>query len=160
VLARANPTDVQLRRDLSISYNKLGDLARAAGDAGQAERLYRQSLELREVLARANPTDVQLRRDLSVSYNKLGDLARAAGDAGQAERLYRQSLPITRLLHQRVPESAGYAEDLAITLSRLASFGSPSGPLKAEAARALAPFAESGRLSVTGERLVRWTKEE
>ncbi|NLG22239.1 MAG: hypothetical protein GX555_12515, partial [Actinomycetales bacterium] len=38
------PGNTTYRRDLSISYNKLADLALAAGRSGDAEALYRQSL--------------------------------------------------------------------------------------------------------------------
>ena len=65
----ADPGNVQLQRDLSVSYERLADLAVAAGDPGGARTLYDQSLSIARRLAEADPGNVQLQRDLSVSYN-------------------------------------------------------------------------------------------
>ena len=73
-LASADPNDTQARRDLSVSYNKLGDVHLQARRTDKALQAYQKCLELREALAKADPNDAQARRDLSVSYNKLGDV--------------------------------------------------------------------------------------
>ncbi len=45
--AQAEPDRADYQRDLSISYNKLGDLYRALGQGEQALKLYQQSLNIR-----------------------------------------------------------------------------------------------------------------
>ena len=79
-LADAAPENADYARDLSVSYNKLGDLARSGGDPAAARRYYEDDLTIRMRLADAAPENADYARDLSVSYNKLGDLARSGGD--------------------------------------------------------------------------------
>jgi hypothetical protein len=61
------------QRDLSISRNKLGDVAVAAGDLAGAGEHYRAAQVIAERLAAADPTNTGWQRDLSISRNKLGD---------------------------------------------------------------------------------------
>ena len=133
-LARADPTNAGFQRDLSVSYNKLADLARDSGNAGEAARLYQQALAIAEGLARADPTNTAFQRDLSVTYNKLADLARDSGDAGEAARLYQQALAITERLAQADPTNTDYQRDLAVYYDRLADLARDSGDA-GEAAR-------------------------
>jgi tetratricopeptide (TPR) repeat protein len=130
-LARAkvesHPTDLLAQSNLSVSYNKLGDLARARGDSDQAEQLYRDCLDIARRLAGTDPTNTQLQRDLSVSYNKLGDLARARGDRDQAEQLYRDSLNIARRLAGADPTNTQLQRDLSISYNKLADLAVERG---------------------------------
>ena len=73
--------------DLSISYNRLGDLARSSGDPAAARRFYQDGLEIAKRLNAAAPENADYARDLSVSYIKLGDLAGSGGDPAAARRL-------------------------------------------------------------------------
>lgn len=73
-LAQGEPDRPDLQRDLSFSYNRLGDLARALGQYETAQSYFRKSLAIREQLAQAAPERVNPQRDLSVSYEKLGIL--------------------------------------------------------------------------------------
>ncbi len=54
-LAAADPTNSEWQRDLSISHNKLGDLAQAAGDSTAARTAYQAGLEIAARLADADP---------------------------------------------------------------------------------------------------------
>ncbi|WP_374340273.1 tetratricopeptide repeat protein, partial [Methyloversatilis sp.] len=81
-------------RDLSVSLNKVGGVARAQGDWSQAEAVYRESLALsRQLVERLGATPESL-RDLSVSLDNVGGVARAQGDWSQAEAVYRESLAL------------------------------------------------------------------
>ncbi|MCA1673549.1 MAG: tetratricopeptide repeat protein, partial [Actinobacteria bacterium] len=53
--ARAEPGRADYQRDLSISYERLGDLHSALGEGEQALALFQQSLDIRQRLARAEP---------------------------------------------------------------------------------------------------------
>ena len=88
-LAAADPTNTEWQRDLSVSHNKLGDLAVAAGDLAAAQQHYQAALTIRERLAAADPTNTEWQRDLSVSHEQLGDLAVAAGDLAAARTTTR-----------------------------------------------------------------------
>jgi len=74
-------------------YRRLGVLAQARGDYGEAERFYRQSLAIDEELGN--------RAGIANIYHQLGLLAHDRGDHGEAERLYRQALAIAEELGDR-----------------------------------------------------------
>jgi hypothetical protein len=78
-LAKADPTNTGWQRDLSVSYDRIGDLLVAAGNLGDAVKFYRDGLAIRERVTNAGPTNAGWQRDLSVSYDKLGDLLVAEG---------------------------------------------------------------------------------
>ena len=115
----AEPDRADYQRDLSVSYNKLGDLMVAVGRGEEALRLYQQSLEIRSRLANAEPDRAGYQRDLSVSYNKLGDLMVAVGRGEEALRLYQQSLDITVRLGGTEPDRADYQRDLSVSYNKL-----------------------------------------
>ena len=50
-----SPVNTGYQRDLSVSYSKLGDLARAEGQGERARELYQQGLDIRARLAAAEP---------------------------------------------------------------------------------------------------------
>jgi tetratricopeptide (TPR) repeat protein len=54
-LARDNPGSASAQRDLSISYNSLGDVLREGGDLAGVKARYEEGLEISERLARDNP---------------------------------------------------------------------------------------------------------
>ena len=54
-LAAADPANTQWQRDLSVSHNKLGDVAIAAGDLAAARAAYQASLDIFSRLAAATP---------------------------------------------------------------------------------------------------------
>jgi hypothetical protein len=67
-LADAEPDRADYQRDLSISYNKLGDLMRAVGRGEDATRLYTQSLDIRRRLADAEPDGIPQCGDRPVNH--------------------------------------------------------------------------------------------
>jgi tetratricopeptide (TPR) repeat protein len=127
LLCDADPENTEFQRDLSISYNKLGDLAVAAGDAAAARQAYTDGLHIRERLARLAPENTAFQRDLSISYNKLGDLAVAAGDAAAARDFYSKDLEIAERLARLAPENAAWQRDLAVSYSKLIRVAEQAG---------------------------------
>jgi hypothetical protein len=70
----ADPTNTEWQRDLSVSHDKLGDLAVAAGDLGAAGTAYTAALTIAQKLADADPTNTQWQRDLAVALERLENL--------------------------------------------------------------------------------------
>ena len=64
-------------RDLSISFDKLGNVQLQSGQVTEALRSYEKGLEISQKLAAADPTDAQAQRGLGVSYYNLGEAERA-----------------------------------------------------------------------------------
>ncbi|MDQ3765128.1 MAG: tetratricopeptide repeat protein, partial [Actinomycetota bacterium] len=114
--------------DLVVSYERLADLARAAGRLGDAEELYRQALRVRQELTKLEPENSTYRRlDLFDSYNRLADLARAAGRLGDAEELYRGALQVSQELTDLEPNATSYQWGLSVTYERLADLVRDAG---------------------------------
>src|SRR5664280_468377 len=105
-LAAADPTNAGWQRDLSVSHERLGDLAVAAGDSAGAGEHHRAALAIRERLAGADPTNAGWQRDLSISHNQLGDLAVAAGDSAGAGEHHRAALAIRERLAAADPTNS------------------------------------------------------
>ncbi|MBR6792640.1 MAG: TIR domain-containing protein, partial [Ruminococcus sp.] len=78
------------QRDLSVSYNKLGNISTSTGDLNGAKEYYQKSHDIRIAIAQETDT-IQSRRDLSISYNKLGDICTSTGDLNGAKEYYQKS---------------------------------------------------------------------
>ena len=123
----AAPENADYARDLSISYDRLGDLARSAGDPAAARKFYQDGLLIRQRLYDAAPENADYARDLSISYERLGDLARSAGDPAAARRFYQDGLQIRQRLYDAAPENADYARDLSISYNKLGDLARSAG---------------------------------
>ncbi|MBK6888255.1 MAG: hypothetical protein IPH03_18630 [Tetrasphaera sp.] len=127
VLADRELGNTSYQRDLSISYDRLADLALTEGDPDTARRFYTDSLTIAQALADREPGNTSYQRDLSISYNKLADLARTEGDPDTARRFYTDSLTIAQALADREPGNTSYQRDLSISYDRLADLALTEG---------------------------------
>lgn len=91
-LAAADPSDAQAQRDLSISYERLGDVTLQAGQPARALEYYTQGLEIRQKLAAADPSNTKAQTDLMISYMKLGSAEALGGSYSKSAAWYRQAL--------------------------------------------------------------------
>ena len=69
-LAKADPGNAGWQRDLSVSYNKVGDVQVAQGNLPEALNAYQASLAIIDRLAKSDPGNAGWQRDLSVSLRK------------------------------------------------------------------------------------------
>ena len=97
-LAKADPGNAGWQRDLSVSYDKVGDVLVAQGNLPEALKSYRDSLAIADRLANADPGNAGWQRDLSVSYDKVGDVLVAQGNLPEALKSYRDGLAIRERL--------------------------------------------------------------
>ncbi|CDA51668.1 putative uncharacterized protein [Clostridium sp. CAG:138] len=105
-----------MQRDLSVPYERLGDIAEALNDYRAAERHYAKALEICERLAEKFPEDPQMQRDLSSLYNDLGDIAKALNDYTAAEGYYSKALEISKRLAKMFSGVPMLKDDLAVSL--------------------------------------------
>jgi hypothetical protein len=117
--AAADPSNTQWQRDLSVSHERLGDVAVAGGDLAGAAEHYRAGLTIAERLVAADPSNTEWQRDLSVSHSKLGDVAVAGGDLAGAAEHYRAGLTIAERLAAADPSNTQWQRDLTILRERL-----------------------------------------
>ncbi|WP_165521722.1 CHAT domain-containing protein [Micromonospora zingiberis] len=127
--ADADPSNAQAQRDLSITHNRLGDLAQARGDLTTAATAYQADLTIAQRLADADPTNAQAQRDLSISHNRLGDLAHARGDLTTAATAYHASLTIAQRLADADPTNAQAQRDLSISHNKTGDLAQTRGDL-------------------------------
>ena len=92
-LAQADPGNAAWQRDLSVSYDRIGDVMVAQGDRAGARKLYRDGVAISERLFTA-PSDPEAKyqhrlsavgrigsRDLIVSYVKIAEVDRPQAKA-------------------------------------------------------------------------------
>ena len=117
--AKKYPDDPQMQRDLSVSYERLGDIAKARNDYNAAEVYHAKALEISEKLAEKYPEDLDFQRDLSVSYERLGYIAKALKDYNAAEGYYAKALEIGEKLAEKYPDDPRLRHDLSASYSDL-----------------------------------------
>ena len=73
-LAQADPGNAGWQRDLSVSYEKVGDVLVAQGNLPEALKAFRHSHDIFNRLAKADPGNAGWQGDLIVSYAKLAGI--------------------------------------------------------------------------------------
>ena len=100
---------------------KLGNLATAQGNLPEAQRLFGESLRIRQRLAESDPANAAWQRDLAVSHFKLAHYARASGDDAGFQRQLRECY---HGLHQMQARNLHFDPQLAQVYQQLAgTFG-------------------------------------
>ena len=123
--AKKYPDNPQMQRDLSVSYERLGDIAKARNDYKAAEGYYAKALEISERLAEKYP------EDLSFSYEKLGDIAKARNDYKAAEGYYAKALEISERLAEKYPDDPNLQRNLSVSYNKLGGIAEARNDYKA-----------------------------
>jgi hypothetical protein len=84
VLLAASPDDVQNRRDVALSYRKLGGQLTGTGDAARGIEYLRKGIAVQEQLAADQPDSLDIRQELGATYNLLGMALEGFGNIGVA----------------------------------------------------------------------------
>ena len=108
-------------RNLSLSYNKSGDIEQALGNPEGAKRYFEKALEIREKLVRETKTAESL-RDLSISYGRLCNIEQALGNPERAKRYYEKDLEICEKLAKEMKTLSSY-DDLAVSYYKMGTLG-------------------------------------
>ena len=99
--------------DLSVAYNKVGDVQEAQGDLTDALASYLASLAVMRRLTKFDPDNTNWQRDLFVAYSKVGDVQRAQGDLPAALTSLQAALAIIDRLAKSDTGNAVWQRDLA-----------------------------------------------
>jgi tetratricopeptide (TPR) repeat protein len=118
-LVRQEPGRADYLRDLSVSYNKMGDLMRALGQGDAARSFFQKALDLAEQLVRQEPGRADYLRDLSVSYERMGDLLANEGKQDEARTFYAKSLANREALIRQDPGRADLQLGIVVPLVRM-----------------------------------------
>ena len=116
-LAQAEPDRADYQRDLSVFYERMGDLFGALGQGEEARQAFQKSLAIAERLAQAEPDRADYQRGLIVSYVKMSETEPAA-----ARVWLSQALDVARSLQsggRLAPADTWMLDDLARRLAGL-----------------------------------------
>ncbi len=82
--------NTEFRRDVSLSYNRLGDVQLQLGDTAQALGFYEKALAVAEELVKLDLANTQFRRDVWASLWRFGDLEEKLGNKAAAKDRFTQ----------------------------------------------------------------------
>ena len=119
VLVASDPDNLDRRRDLSVSHEKIGDVKVSQGDLTSALNAYTAAMDIRKCLAEADKDNAGWRRDLSVSHNKIGDVKVAQGDLPGALNAYTAAMDIAKTLAEADKDNATWRRDIAVSHAKL-----------------------------------------
>ncbi|MGP0093251.1 MAG: hypothetical protein ACLPKB_25400 [Xanthobacteraceae bacterium] len=146
-LAQADLNNAGWQRDLSVSYNKVGDVQVAQGNLPEALKSFRDSLAIRDRLAQADPNNAGWQRDLAVSNERLGDIYAAQSQGGEAKSAFERALAIYTELLAEYPDNTYVLVSSTVPLMRLGELNGKSGRLYYEKAlKILRQLDDAGRL--------------
>ncbi len=94
-LAKSDPGNAGWQRDLSVSYNKVGDVLVAQGNLPEALKIFRDGLAIADRLAKSDPGNAEWQRDLVISYKKIADCSAPKEKQANLSR----ALQIAQTLH-------------------------------------------------------------
>lgn len=115
------PAELSLGRDLSVTFDRIGDVHATKGDSALALESYKAGLAIAERLARAEgKANLELLHDLSVSYDRIGDLLDRQGDLPGALAYLSKGLAIAKTLVRGDPGNTTWAWDLSASYERVA----------------------------------------
>ncbi len=138
-------TDFQL--ELSISYERIGDVQRAHGNLPAALASYQASLAIADHLAKSDPGNAGWQSDLSLAYDHVGNVQVDQGNLPAALASYQASLAIFDRLAKSDPGNAGWQRYLSVSYINVGNVQKNQGNLPAALASYQASLAIFDRLA-------------
>jgi serine/threonine protein kinase len=108
-LSDANPDDIDVIREASTIYSRLGEIAAATGDEAAGQRQFQRALELRQRVLAANPTDARARDGIALTYLVMGQ---NTTDSLRKLDHYRRSLKLRAEIAAQYPNDPKTKPDL------------------------------------------------
>jgi tetratricopeptide (TPR) repeat protein len=158
-LAKSDPGNAGWQRDLSVSYNKIGDAQMVQGNRSAALTSYEANLAIAERLAKSDPGNAGWQRDLSVSHNKIGDVQMVQGNLPAALVSYQAGLAIAERLTQSDPGNAGWQRDLSVSYNKVGGVQMVQGNLSAALTCYQATLAIAERLAQSDPGNAGWQRD-
>jgi len=120
VLLEAQPAKNDgLERDLSVTFDRIGDRLARRGALAEALASYAQGLKIVEGLVAREPKNSIWLRDLSVSHERIGDILDRQGDVEGALDCFRRGLHVAHGLAALDPSNAQWQWDLSVSHDRI-----------------------------------------
>jgi tetratricopeptide (TPR) repeat protein len=100
-------------------WDRLGEVARAAGAMAQAQDAFSRAVEFRRLARDRAPADAQFSRGLAAALLKFGEAAMQAGALASARNAFNESTALRLGLAQAAPSDRRAAKALAASLERV-----------------------------------------
>jgi eukaryotic-like serine/threonine-protein kinase len=126
-LDRSTPNDLNVRRYLGVTLERVGTMHEDAKQWSDAATAYQESFEIRRALAARETTHRDIQRDLGVAHEKLANVQRAQSGAANALPEYRQALVVFERLAAADPTDVNATRTVAISRENLADALRESG---------------------------------
>jgi tetratricopeptide (TPR) repeat protein len=147
------------QHDLSIAYNKIGDVLSKLGNSTDALSNYRDSLDIRKRLAAVEPENLQWQRDVASAYDRIGDFFRSQGNLAEALNNYGESLKIARRLATNQKRSSDSQRNLALVYDKIGDVERDQGNLSAALGNYDQSLVIRQNLTVKDEMNSRWQRD-
>lgn len=107
------------QHDLSVGFNKVGDILQTQGKLEEAKNMFEKSQHIRETLLDKEPTNAQLQRELSVSFERIGNILQAQGQLEKAKTLFEKSQRIRAALVDNEPSNTAWQRALSVSINKI-----------------------------------------
>jgi tetratricopeptide (TPR) repeat protein len=113
------PTNVQWQRELSLSYNRIGEALSKATRHADALSSFNLAFDIRKSLADRTPENAESQRDLAISYERIGDELLMSDEVEEALNSYQNALEIRTSLRLADPENRERNRDLSVSHEKI-----------------------------------------
>ncbi|MBV8216499.1 MAG: protein kinase [Verrucomicrobia bacterium] len=128
-LLKKAPANTTWQRNLSVNYNRLGQVLFLQGDLAGAKARFDAGFEIVRKLTRQDPNNALYERDLGISYNRLGNIAYAQGDLSAALAQYQAWLDVAQKLTEQEAGNSLWQRDLEVVYNKLGDVLQAKGDL-------------------------------
>jgi len=118
-LLAADEARADIKRDLSLTQERVGDSFLQAGDVDRASEAFEACLTLRRELVARDRSNVEWRRDLSVALERMGDVYSLQGRHEKADAAYSEVLSLRETALSDNTADVVATRDLAVLWIRI-----------------------------------------
>jgi len=118
-LSRAAPQDIQLKRQLSVLYQRICAVRIRSGDLDGALEEGGRSLALLQSIADSNLKDPQARFDLALGFDQMGDVLVEFGRMEEALAYHRKEQPILEAIAGTPDSPANLRRSLSVCYKKI-----------------------------------------
>ncbi|QHI39342.1 hypothetical protein IMCC3317_47520 [Kordia antarctica] len=129
-LSESNPTNIDFKNSLAISYSKLGAIYTTLGNLDKALQFFEDEVKLFEELSENHPSDVVFKNGLAISYLKLGVTHTALGNLNKALAFFEDEVKLFEELSENHPSHVGFKNGLAVSYEKLGETHTTLGNLE------------------------------
>ncbi len=117
--AGRDPENTDFQRDLSVSYNNVGNIYKSLGEGQKALEFFEKDLQVMLRLVESEPHRTDFQRDLSVSYNNVGNIYKSLGEGQKALEFFEKSLQVMRRLVESEPHRTDFQRELSVSYNNV-----------------------------------------